>query len=283
MPSRSTLSEGCALDKNGQLKDAANIEWHHSEDESSGPPLLRASSSKTKPTLRPSTLAERIAGSRRIRRKTWKAEGQPSAAASSSRITITVGKPPEPEPKHSTKRKRVASSDGEHGDDDGEEACEHEDDEYEDGHDNNEGGDDANEGSEGSGRDEDGDGVVEYERMWVEIESERRSMPKVKKTDATRDLSGIFKPDERVVNGKNVKGHWCSVCRDRGAPSWFSGGVSTLRSHISRFWTTHGNIYLKKCRDLEVEPNHRALPAKEGATAEKTAANGTLDDFSLFS
>lgn len=52
-----------------------------------------------------------------------------------------------------------------------------------------------------------------------------------------------------------------------------------MRSHISRFWTTHGNIYLKKCRDLEVKPNHRALPAKEGATAEKTAANGTLDDF----
>ena len=41
-----------------------------------------------------------------------------------------------------------------------------------------------------------------------------------------------------------------------------------------------GDVYLKKCRDLDIEPNHRALPSKDDSTAKAQAtANGSLDGF----
>ncbi|KIP01354.1 hypothetical protein PHLGIDRAFT_17250, partial [Phlebiopsis gigantea 11061_1 CR5-6] len=100
------------------------------------------------------------------------------------------------------------------------------------------------------GRDAEDEGTAEDESMRGELDSEQL----VKRSDAQRDLNGIFKLDELagVVNSPKTKGHWCSVCRyalypshvfsylaktmlsDLGARAWFTGGV-TVNGSLDNF------------------------------------------------
>ena len=43
--------------------------------------------------------------------------------------------------------------------------------------------------------------------------SHEQAAKKRRKTNATLDIRGVFKPEDRVVDGISQKGHWCIVCR----------------------------------------------------------------------
>lgn len=74
-----------------------------------------------------------------------------------------------------------------------------------------------------------------------------------------------------------VFGRILSIPRDNKQRAWFTGNVTSLRTHIRSNWSTHGAIYLCKCKNAKVKPNHRALPIPAADTGKATRTKKTLD------
>ncbi|GJF00539.1 hypothetical protein PsYK624_168320 [Phanerochaete sordida] len=339
---------GCAVNVDGNLKDAADIEWQDSASKDDRK-ALTGSTSLSRPSQAADAVpsspkglpAAIVAGSCRVggrnRLQTWKAARrnplgnsnairdflQPRAPptqatageASTStgpgacevEVTIRDGSGDEalrvPKKPAHTKRTRVDSDDEDSGDkaplvpkkrskatskrskpkrskSKGKGKAPATQDDDDDDLPELEGSDDEDKDDEDEGDlDDDDDEPLEFKRLRAAIEIERRPA-KRPKTDATRDIRGIFKPAERTVDNKTSKGHWCSECRDCGDFAWFTGGVSSLRMHIRRYWKTHGKTYLSKCDDLGISPHPHAVPPSDTTAPNNSgAAQQTLDSF----
>ncbi|THG95518.1 hypothetical protein EW026_g6148 [Hermanssonia centrifuga] len=140
--------------------------------------------------------------------------------------------------------------------------------------------------AESDNESEPGDKVTAYERMRQEKDEETQTSKKRSTRDddeQTRDVRTIFKPDTRLhKDGKEEKGHWCRVCRDRKMKNedcWFTGGVSSLRTHIKRKWASHGARYLRKCAEQGLTPNHLAVPKPTTEDLNEGGSKPTLDSF----
>jgi hypothetical protein len=52
-----------------------------------------------------------------------------------------------------------------------------------------------------------------------------------------------------------------------------------LRLSLPRNWSSHGEMYLQKCRELEIDPDERALPKPETEKPAGLSKQASLDSF----
>ncbi|KAJ8457093.1 hypothetical protein ONZ45_g18454 [Pleurotus djamor] len=103
------------------------------------------------------------------------------------------------------------------------------------------------------------------------------------KQERSADIRTIFKADEKRVNpdtGKEQTGYWCKVCLKNNAilkkDCFFTGSISTLRTHISRR-SDHVKIYKDKCAELGIATNWRAIANKESTGPDNGLTQTNLD------
>ncbi|KAF8801154.1 hypothetical protein BYT27DRAFT_7262185 [Phlegmacium glaucopus] len=130
-------------------------------------------------------------------------------------------------------------------------------------------GDDKGEDEDEDEDEEDEDAITRYEKIRDEVQHDRQTLRKHvhRGNDAcTQDIRLISTAGTRTVDGEQLKGHWCEICKKvkklSDDSSFFMGGGSSLRKHISRNWESHGEQYLKKCKASKIEPHPRALAIK---------------------
>ncbi|KAG6829548.1 hypothetical protein H0H87_010965 [Tephrocybe sp. NHM501043] len=97
----------------------------------------------------------------------------------------------------------------------------------------------------------------------------------------TEDIRALFTKETREFGGKDVVGHICNICRDLKLVSnpFFTGSNTTLRTHISRQWSTHGDIYLGACETLGITPNERACSNSQEDMDDLGEGQKNLDGF----
>lgn len=131
------------------------------------------------------------------------------------------------------------------------------------------------------------DPLEKYEKMKEEIQ--RECMPPRKhfhrgEDPRTQDLRVMFTPGEirDKAMGKVKKGHFCKACIAKGYRwdhAFLKGANSTLHTHISRRWSSHGNMYIQRCRELEIAPNQCALPKQKTKKLEGLPNQMSVDSF----
>ncbi|KAF8879217.1 hypothetical protein CPB84DRAFT_1751722 [Gymnopilus junonius] len=137
----------------------------------------------------------------------------------------------------------------------------------------------VDEGDEsGNEQDMDEDPLQKYLRMRDVIQAER--MPARKhfhqgEDPRTQDICEMFTPGELKdkASDKSKKGHICKGCVAMGHSeknSFFSGDNSMLRTHVCWNWGTHGKMYLKIYQKMGIKPNEHALPNPEDMPSDTT-------------
>lgn len=92
-------------------------------------------------------------------------------------------------------------------------------------------------------------------------DADRQFLGERRKIMCTADIRTIFKLDKNRMNpdtGKIEEGNWCTVCQSAGIIKkncFFTGGISTLRTHIARN-PDHVKLYMMRCNKLNVIANH---------------------------
>ncbi|KIJ52165.1 hypothetical protein M422DRAFT_243763 [Sphaerobolus stellatus SS14] len=236
-PSTPIADRGCALNSEGTLKEASQIEWQHSP--SSEVSLNEACASEP-PNSSP--LAKRVhthsatravkdlkAGKPAPPKQGGQCGNQPLRKATSM-SNIGSSKP-------STKKRHI-------------EDCAQ-------GTDPVSGADDEDD------EEDDGEGAAQRQAM-AKADMSSRKHPR---GGAAKDVPLIFTKD---VHGKE-SGHWCTICKGKRVlehDSWFTGGNSSLRTHIARYYDTHYEIYAKHCKEASIQPHSRCIPAARKAEHE---------------
>ncbi|KAM6498412.1 hypothetical protein JOM56_006360 [Amanita muscaria] len=113
--------------------------------------------------------------------------------------------------------------------------------------------DGAGVGEESESEDED-DGAKRY---WA-VRAKNGVSKAKKKNRLTRDLRLCFKKDVREVKGVERAGEYCNLClqaKVSKAEAFFTGNVTTQRTHITRF---HYQEYLKLCESKNIDPKAHA-------------------------
>ncbi|KAF5338265.1 hypothetical protein D9611_014619 [Ephemerocybe angulata] len=114
---------------------------------------------------------------------------------------------------------------------------------------------------------------------------ERMGKNKLKKTHKTLDLSVIFKPDVRKVNGAEREGHYCTLCLEakpkEPVSAFLLGNVSSRRAHITRT-AGHYTEYHKRCTAKGYELKAQAPKGWRDPSAVKAGgSSGLLRDGSI--
>jgi hypothetical protein len=105
-------------------------------------------------------------------------------------------------------------------------------------------------------------GEDDYESIQAMADADNLAAVSRTREERTADVRLIFSRDKKYIHpatGKTLDGHWCKICRDDPSvkhTAFFTGGISTLRTHIAR---NHVHIYRKRCKAFGIEPNARAL------------------------
>ncbi|KAJ3514743.1 hypothetical protein NMY22_g14640 [Coprinellus aureogranulatus] len=138
-----------------------------------------------------------------------------------------------------------------------------------------------------------GDGDEDEDEDETEDEGEKRynalkmkdGNPKPRKTDATRDLRLVFKPDTAIINGVERAGVYCQLCKykkngelikvkdgmpEHWSPQFLLGNVSSQRTYITRF---HYPKYYRLCHARGIKP--KATPSKGWVDPSETSKSGS--------
>ncbi|KAF8465779.1 hypothetical protein DFH94DRAFT_698702 [Russula ochroleuca] len=100
------------------------------------------------------------------------------------------------------------------------------------------------------------------------------------KTERTADVRTVFTADSNHLNldtGKPEKGHLCMLCKKAGIAArhtFFTGGVSTLCTHISHY-KDHFKVYKEQCEMLGIPVYQHATLKSQQNTG--LMCQGTLD------
>ncbi|KAM6494942.1 hypothetical protein JOM56_009565 [Amanita muscaria] len=117
----------------------------------------------------------------------------------------------------------------------------------------------GNEG--GGGVTESKDDDPEARKCYWEVQRKTKGISRLKKkSPATRDVQLVFKKGTCFVSNKKGSeeraGEYCQLQKGIGkAEAFFTGNVSALRTHITRF---HYDAYLDLCKAKEIEPKAHA-------------------------
>ncbi|KAG7087706.1 hypothetical protein E1B28_013653 [Marasmius oreades] len=265
IPHRS-MSEplGCAVNPDGSLKEATEIDFPHSASEDqpdlAPKPVLKKKRVTTTKDLGPAAVC---VGSSRIKQKTWKLRDGDKA-----RKTTQMGKCASSNIA-SQSRKKVKQNNGklrifgaqQHSDDDADGSTRE--------HVTSDGGD--------SDDDESGDELDQYEKMKSEIAEERQLTCRTALKGT--GVQSVKPPIRHVPTPFSPEMPQAFIHTYQGdLPS--AASLCFLYSHLDfRKWDTHSSIYLEQYEKNSAEPNHRVQPTKDVDDDESTGSQMKVTSF----
>ncbi|KAF8975247.1 hypothetical protein BDQ17DRAFT_1340044 [Cyathus striatus] len=117
-----------------------------------------------------------------------------------------------------------------------------------------------------------------YARLRAMADADSQKSPHCSKEELTADIRTMFQQDDAYQNpltGQLQKGHQCKICfQNKSKSFFFTGGISTLHTHIARW---HSNEYLELCKKLGITPHPCAMPknVSEGSLGDGAQVNRT--------